>query len=103
MDDQQAEAQETYAGIPRERIAWYPTIDEGRCRPTECQLNCIAACPKHVYGRADDGRVIVAQPYVCTVGDISCSMQCPFDAIRFPSQRDLRRMLKALREELGAP
>ncbi len=94
--------QEEYAGLPRERIAWYPTIDAARCRPAECQLNCISWCPKNVYERTDDGQVIVAQPYACTVGDISCSMQCPFDAIRFPSQRDLRRMLRALRDELGS-
>ena len=100
MDSQQP--QETYAGIPRERIAWYPTIDATRCRSGECQLNCIAACPKGVYERAADGKVIVARPYTCTVGDISCSMQCPFEAITFPSQRDLRRMLKALREELAS-
>lgn len=99
MDDQQAQSQKTYAGIPRERIAWYPTIDPERCRPGECLLNCMAACPQHVYDRAADGKVVVARPYDCTVGDISCSIQCPFEAIGFPSQRELRRMLKALREE----
>jgi NAD-dependent dihydropyrimidine dehydrogenase PreA subunit len=100
--DQQSRQPERYAGIPRERIAWYPTIDPERCRPGECQLNCIAACPQHVYERAQDGRVMVARPYDCTVGDISCSFQCPFEAISFPSQGELRRMLKKLREELSS-
>ena len=99
MDDQQARNQRTYAGIPRERIAWYPTIDAERCHPDQCQLNCIAWCQKGVYARDEGGRVVVAQPFACTVGDISCSFQCPLDAIGFPSKRDLRRMLKALREE----
>mgnify|MGYP005860227389 CR=1 FL=1 len=101
MDEAQHESGETYAGLPRERIPWYPTIDAERCRPGECQLQCIAACPQHVYDRAEGGRVIVARPYDCTVGDISCSFQCPFDAISFPSQRELRRILKALRQELA--
>lgn len=92
-----------YAGIPRERIPWYPTIDEERCRPAECAQECIAWCPQGVYARLTDGRVVVAQPYACTMGDISCSFQCPFDAIHLPSQRDLRRMLKAIRQELETP
>jgi len=91
---------EAYAGIPRERIGWYPTIDAQRCRPGECELNCISWCQKAVYAQEADGRVVVALPYACTVGDISCSMQCPFEAINFPSQRDLRRMLKEARQEL---
>jgi NAD-dependent dihydropyrimidine dehydrogenase PreA subunit len=92
-----------YAGLPRERIPWYPTIVAEHCRPTECGLACIAACPQNVYEHQADGRVMVARPLACTVGDISCSFQCPFDAIRFPSQRELRRTLKALRQELGQP
>ena len=92
-----------YAGIPRERIPWYPTIDAGRCDTQKCELNCIAACPKKVYARQADGQVVVAFPYTCTVGDISCSVQCPFDAISFPSQRDLRRLLRELRQNADTP
>jgi len=76
-----------YAGLPRERIPWYPTIDATRCRPDACGLACIGACPQKVYEHEANGRVIVARPFACTVGDISCSFQCPFDAISFPSQR----------------
>jgi NAD-dependent dihydropyrimidine dehydrogenase PreA subunit len=92
---------EAYAGIPRERIAWYPMIDAAQCHPERCELNCLSWCQKGVYQKTADGRVIVAQPFACTVGDISCSVQCPLDAISFPSQRDLRRMLKEARQELG--
>ncbi len=102
MSEPQPGREDAYAGIPRERIPWYPTIDAERCRPGECALNCVAWCQKGVYAREAEGRVVVAQPYACTVGDISCSLQCPFDAIRFPSQRELRRTLKALREELAS-
>lgn len=97
MEDAKNDA---YAGIPRDRIAWYPTIDAERCRPAECQQACVGVCPKHVYDVDADGNVLVARPLDCTVGDISCSMQCPFDAISFPSQRELRRALKALRAGL---
>ena len=101
MSEAQHASGEAYAGIPRERIPWYPTIDAERCRPDECSLECIAWCQKGVYAQEAEGRVVVAKPYACTVGDISCSVQCPFDAISFPSQRELRRTLKAIREELG--
>jgi len=92
----------SYAGIPRERIPWYPTIVVERCRYSECAHECLAACPQGVYARDDQGRVTVAHPYACTVGDISCSVQCPFEAIRFPSQRELRQLLRSLRQQLGA-
>ena len=89
-----------YAGIPRERIAWYPTIDSQRCQPERCQLNCVAWCQEHVYERQEDGRVVVARPFDCNVGDVSCSFQCPFDAISFPSKRELRAMLQEARRQL---
>jgi NAD-dependent dihydropyrimidine dehydrogenase PreA subunit len=87
-----------YTGIPRERIAWFPTIDPHLCRPEKCELNCVAWCQEHVYGRQADGRVVVARPYSCNVGDISCSFQCPFDAISFPSKQELRAMLQEARK-----
>ena len=61
---------ETYAGIPRERIAWYPTIDSTRCHPDRCDLGCVSWCQKGVYRQEADGRVIVAQPFACTVGHL---------------------------------
>lgn len=103
MSDPKDKGSGMYAGIPRERIPWYPTIDEERCKPDACALECIAGCPQGVYARQTDGRVVVAHPYACTVGDISCSMQCPFEAILFPSRRELRRMLKEIRQEMETP
>ncbi|MGQ9681428.1 MAG: hypothetical protein ACUVX9_02705 [Anaerolineae bacterium] len=91
----------SFTGIPRRLIAWYPTIDPARCQPEHCELNCIAWCQEHVYERQEDGRVIVARPYDCNVGDVSCSFQCPFDAISFPSRRELRAMLQQARQQSG--
>ena len=100
MAAQPSEPANSYAGVPRERIARYPTIAPERCLPEGCQLECMKACPQEVYARQEDGRVIVAWPFLCTVGDISCSYQCPLDAISFPSKRDLRRMLEQARSEI---
>jgi len=100
MAEGQRGRKDEYAGLPRERIAWFPTIDPGRCRPDRCELNCIAWCQEQVYEKQDDGQVVVARPLACNVGDISCSYQCPMDAISFPSKRELREMLQQVRQGL---
>ena len=93
-------AQETYAGVPRETIDWFPTLDPVLCQPQSCQQECIGACPRDIYERTLDGKVIVAHPYECTVGDISCSYKCPFNAISFPSRQDLKEMLDHARKNM---
>jgi NAD-dependent dihydropyrimidine dehydrogenase PreA subunit len=86
--------------FPREKIDWFPTINIDLCKPDACQQECIRACPRNIYERTAQGKVIVARPYECTVGDISCSYQCPFEAISFPSREELKRMLSKAREKL---
>jgi NAD-dependent dihydropyrimidine dehydrogenase PreA subunit len=98
MSDRTAEGWGEYAGIPREHIPWYPTIDTALCQPARCERECISWCQEQVYARQEDGTVVVARPYACNVGDVSCSFQCPFEAIRFPGRRELRRMLRAARQ-----
>jgi len=96
----QIPSQETYAGVPRRMIGWYPTIDPILCQPSRCHSECISACPRNIYEKTQFGIVIVARPYECTVGDISCSYACPFGAISFPSRSDLKQMLSNAREKL---
>ena len=93
-------AQEQYAGIPREKIDWFPTINPELCKPASCKQECIGACPRNIYERTTEEKVIVAYPYECTVGDISCSYQCPLNAISFPSREELKQMLNKARENL---
>jgi NAD-dependent dihydropyrimidine dehydrogenase PreA subunit len=90
--------QEQYGGVPRALIDWFPTIDSKLCQPSICHQECIPACPRNIFERAEDGSVIVARPYECTVGDISCSFACPFEAISFPSRSELKEMLSKARE-----
>jgi NAD-dependent dihydropyrimidine dehydrogenase PreA subunit len=92
--------QDQYAGIPRKLIDWFPTIDGKLCHPSNCQQECIPACPRNIFEHAEDGSVIVARPYECTVGDISCGFACPFDAIFFPSRSALKAMLARAREKI---
>jgi NAD-dependent dihydropyrimidine dehydrogenase PreA subunit len=93
-------AQEQYAGVPREKIDWFPTIHPDICKPENCHQECIRACPRNIFERRVDGMVFVARPYECTVGDISCSYQCPLNAISFPSRQALKEMLEKARKNL---
>jgi NAD-dependent dihydropyrimidine dehydrogenase PreA subunit len=93
-------AQETYAGVPRDKIDWFPTIDPTLCQPQNCRQECVEACPRDIYERTSAGNVIVACPYECTVGDISCSFKCHLGAISFPSREELKQMLQHARKDL---
>jgi len=83
---------QTYGGIPREKIPWYPTILTEKC--TECGV-CVSFCHKAVYA---DGPV-VKNPFNCVVGCTGCASECPSEAISFPSLVDLRDSLERLRKE----
>ena len=94
-------AQELYVGVPREKIEWFPTINPDLCKPQSCHQECIGACPRNIYERTDQSKVVVARPFECTVGDISCSFACPFEAISFPSRQALKEMLDQARKNLA--
>lgn len=88
-------AEDTYAGLPRKEIKWFPTINYELC--ISCG-SCAQFCPHDVYDKQSD-RVIVARPFNCVVGCESCKNTCPVDAISFPSRDELKQQLKKLREK----
>ena len=85
---------EEFGNIPRERIEWYPRIDQDLC--TQCAV-CVEFCHRGVFAPGDN--VEVVEPYSCVVGCTGCESQCPAGAIFFPSLAELREMLRALRRE----
>jgi len=82
-----------YHGIQRDKIPWFPRIDEGLC--SACG-GCISFCHNHVYEERE-GRPVVADPYACVVGCTGCVAECPQNAISFPSLTELRDALKSLK------
>ncbi|AUB61200.1 hypothetical protein DSECCO2_420660 [anaerobic digester metagenome] len=76
-----------FAGYPREKIEWYPTIDPEKC--VECGM-CMN-CGQKVYKWTEDGPV-VNQPYKCTVGCTTCATLCRGNAISFPDKKALRQL-----------
>lgn len=76
-----------FAGYPREKIQWYPTIHPEKCVECGICMNCGAK----VYKWTEDGPV-VDQPYKCTVGCTTCATLCQGNAITFPDKKALREL-----------
>jgi NAD-dependent dihydropyrimidine dehydrogenase PreA subunit len=92
---------QTWHGIPREEIPWYPTINAETC--IGCGL-CFTTCGRNVFN-IQDNKSIVENALDCMVGCSTCANVCPVDAITFPS-RDLvwklereRKIFKVVRQE----
>ena len=86
--------EDSYHGIPREEISWYPRIDLEKC--TGCKT-CVEFCQHKVYTFDDKARV--TNPYRCVVTCTGCKTKCESEAISFPTLIDLREELKVLRKK----
>ena len=86
---------QTYMGIPRDVIPWFPTIDPDKCINDSV---CIDFCANDVFAQGDISTV-VANPLNCVVGCTSCARVCPSDALSFPDNDELVEILRQLREQ----
>lgn len=88
----------SYFGIPREKIKWFPIIDYDKC--IGC-LSCVNFCHNNVYEvQGDPKKPKVVNPYNCVVGCNACAKLCPTEAISFPPKEELTATLKKLRAQL---
>ena len=80
------------SSVPRDKIPWFPKIDFDACIGDQ---ECVNFCKNDVF-KWDEvgGRPIVANPYKCVLGCDACMQICPVEAITFPSQQDLRQMIR---------
>jgi NAD-dependent dihydropyrimidine dehydrogenase PreA subunit len=69
------------AGYPREKIEWFPTIDEKKCVSCGMCMNC----GREVFdwNNGEKGKPVVARPYECVVGCSTCANLCQGNAISF--------------------
>jgi NAD-dependent dihydropyrimidine dehydrogenase PreA subunit len=83
---------QTWQGLPREEIDWFPTVIVERC--IGCGL-CVTSCGRKVY-RFDyaNNTAVVAQPYQCMVGCSTCATLCPREAIEFPSRGYIQQLIR---------
>lgn len=85
---------ETWQGIPREQVPWFPVLDETLCDGCD---KCLEFCAEGVYAKRDSGTVYVAQPMKCTVGCDACARLCPHRAITFPPRTILSMLTRLSR------
>jgi NAD-dependent dihydropyrimidine dehydrogenase PreA subunit len=76
----------TWEGHPRENIPWFPTIAINLCNGCAA---CIEVCPKEVFKKESNGKVIVVDPFACIVGCCFCKSPCLPKAIMMPEREML--------------
>ncbi len=89
-----ARKQDTWQGIPRHQVPWFPMLDETLCDGCD---KCLDFCSNGVYAKRDSGTVYVAQPLSCVVGCDVCARLCANGAITFPPRSILRTLAQQSR------
>ena len=85
---------DTWQGMPREQVPWFPMLDEKLCDGCD---KCLDFCSNGVYAKRNGGTVYVAQPLNCVVGCDVCARLCPHGAITFPPRSILRTLTRQSR------
>ncbi len=91
-------SEETWHGIPRSKIPWYPTIDHEKC--VACG-KCVDFCHMSVFAigkKQGKERTIVKKPNSCVVTCTGCDDICPVGAISHPSKKEFLQKIRALRK-----
>ncbi len=91
--------EETYEGVPRNKIPWSPKIDYDKC--ITCG-KCVDFCHNNVFGFEEkDGRkrTVVKNPDACVVFCRGCEEICPAGAITHPLERETQKAINKLKRE----
>jgi NAD-dependent dihydropyrimidine dehydrogenase PreA subunit len=93
-------SEDTFMGVPREKIPWCPEIDYDKC---DFCMECDEFCPHRVFERREDEEreLVVAHPENCVVFCRACAKTCEPDALSFPDKKETTALIKRLREEVG--
>jgi NAD-dependent dihydropyrimidine dehydrogenase PreA subunit len=96
-------SEETWHGIPRDKIPWGPTINSDKC--VSCG-KCVDYCKLGVYEFEErEGKQVsvVKNPNNCVVMCTGCEAQCPAGAITHPSKKETREVIQNLRATYPVP
>jgi ferredoxin len=91
-------SEETWHGIPRSKIPWYPTIDYEKC--INCG-KCVDYCKLGAYEfeKNNDKKIsIVKNPNNCVVLCTGCDGICPSGAIKHPAKKETLEIIRNLRK-----
>jgi NAD-dependent dihydropyrimidine dehydrogenase PreA subunit len=91
--------EQTWHGIPRDKITWHPTIDYEKC--TGCG-KCVDFCSLGTYA-FEDGNIerkpVVKNPNNCVVLCSGCDSICPVHAIAHPSKKQTHEIIRTIRKK----
>jgi NAD-dependent dihydropyrimidine dehydrogenase PreA subunit len=88
----------TYKGILRKKIPWYPTIDYSKC--VSCG-KCVDYCKLGVFSideNQEKKRPITTSPFNCVVLCKGCQDICSSEAISHPSRKKTVELIRKLRK-----
>lgn len=88
--------QQTYKGIPRKKIPWFPTINYNKC--IKCG-KCVNYCKLGVYTLKKKKQPTTSNPFNCVVLCKGCQDICPSNAISFPSRKTTVELIRKLRKK----
>jgi NAD-dependent dihydropyrimidine dehydrogenase PreA subunit len=90
--------EDTFHGIPRSKIPWYPAIDYAKC--ISCG-KCVDYCTLGVFEfeeKQGKKRSVVKNPNNCVVFCTGCQEICPAGAITHQSKKETRAIIRKLRK-----
>jgi len=92
--------EETYMGVPRSKIPWYPKIDKEKCNQCDGDPQCLRFCPHGVFEyNKEKKELIIKNPDNCVVFCRACQKVCAANAMNFPEKKEILRLIKSVREE----
>jgi len=93
-------SEDTFMGVPRNRIDWSPRIDYSKCN--NC-MECVKFCPHKVYEvrENEEKKLVVKNPDNCVVFCRACGKTCGLDALSFPDKIETTQKIKDVRKELA--
>ena len=91
-------SEETYEGIPRNKIPWAPKINYKKC--VSCE-KCVDFCHMHAFGSEQENgkkKSVVKDQNACVVFCRGCEDICPAGAITHPSEKETRKIIDKLKK-----
>ena len=91
-------SEETWHGIPQNKVPWYPTIDYEKC--VNCG-KCVEYCTLRTFEFEEKNgkkHPIVKTPTNCVVLCSGCDSICPAGAIKHPSKKQTQELIRVLRK-----
>jgi formate hydrogenlyase subunit 6/NADH:ubiquinone oxidoreductase subunit I len=91
-------AEESYEGVPRDKIPWNPIIDQKKC--VACG-KCVDFCHVGAFGIEEKGgqKRTKVNPNRCIVFCRGCEDVCPEGAITHPSEEETQKVIDELKKQ----